>query len=372
MSTFNEIELSTDIDHLKEKVSNLEQSTLVHLHLTDPQNFDMDYNKSKDSPLRHVLCSCIGKKFDLSPTDFSNNPCDIILNGTFLDCKNLVKIGQLPHVSSYIGTFENCHALETVDWSIFDKAEYLDSTFQNCDCPTIKVDGSYFGNVDNAHNAFNGMSNLIEIYNPSFDKIIKANGMFDGCRNLKHIDTSFDHLRAADSMFKNCSSLEKIDTSYFGDVETASEIFYNCNSLKEIIDFSFFRYCDNLSFAFAHCNNLQQIDGSCFHSVTNATCMCMGTPITSFNSSCCNLVKSANDMFRGCKNLKYIDLSNFKSISDASNMFKNCTNLDSISLDIFSSSALDDNAFNSTNREIEDAFFALKNKIKDVDLFDME
>lgn len=53
-------------------------------------------------------------------------------------------------------------------------------------------------------------------------------------------------------------------------------------------------------------------------------------------------------------------------------MFKNCTNLDSISLDIFSSSALDDNAFNSTNREIEDAFFALKNKIKDVDLFDME
>ena len=213
----------------------------------------------------------------------------------------------------------------------------------------------YFNeSVTTCENMFYNSTNLKEIYFSNFDfsNIISTKNMFANCTNLKKIEfgsINTSSLTNMESMFLNCSNLTSIDLSKFNTnkVETFYSIFLNCISLEAInlrnMNTSSSKSMINF---FLHCEKLEYIDISSFDtsSVTDMTHMffhCYSLKIIIFpdvfdisnvenmhaifshcfslialNLSVFHLNRNVDNgyMFHNCKNLKYIDLSNFPFI----------------------------------------------------------
>ncbi|MGL5315917.1 MAG: BspA family leucine-rich repeat surface protein [Peptostreptococcaceae bacterium] len=118
------------------------------------------------------------------------------------------------------------------------------------------------------------------------------------------------------NMFYNCSKLNYIDMEYFKTTENLTDVFgmFNgCSSLK-LLDISSL----NL-------HGVTRIDWFC----KNCSSLKVFKSLAVYNTYNFSLVTTCSDMFSGCTNLKYIDLSFLREarVSQTTGMFRNCTSL---------------------------------------------
>jgi surface protein len=143
-------------------------------------------------------------------------------------------------------------------------------------------------------------------------------------------------------MFESCKELEYLDVSSFdtSNVTKMELMFGFCDKLKSIKGIYNFNTinCENMNSMFCECKELEYLDLSNFKT-SNVTDMgwmfskCFKLihiiGITNFNTI--NVIKM-NSMFDECKELEYLDLSNFNTsnVVDMSYMFSKCYKLKEI------------------------------------------
>ena len=224
------------------------------------------------------------------------------LEKMFYGCKNLTYV-DFSNLNFFINSsmyrmFYNCISLKYINLnsSIKIQAKNLEEMFYNCYSLTY---------ID--------ISNIIVNTSLNFGK------MFQNCISLESINlTNFKALNARymNSMFKNCYKLKILDLSYFkpSKLYNIQNMFYNCYSLTSI-NFSNFNIYDVkwMQNLFYGCSSLKSLNLSTFYSE--------------------NKYVSIEKMFTNCKNLSYIDLSEFEP--DAQNykeMFINVSTFGKINL----------------------------------------
>ena len=134
--------------------------------------------------------------------------------------------------------------------------------------------------------------------------LFTCNNMFNGCKQIIHIDFSFcdtSLVTSANNMFYNCENLNEVNLSKFNNLTDFNGLFNGCINLKNVI-FPKKKYKNifNIGYMFYNCKNLEYIDLSSFDTY-NTKLMCW--------------------MFLGCSNLKEIK-TNDNKLKKQFNIFK--------------------------------------------------
>ena len=212
----------------------------------------------------------------------------------------------------------------------------------------IDIKGIEFSNTRSMAFMFRGCEKLIDLDLSSFNtsNVTDMMGMFTGCTSIKNLDlSSFNTSKVGKmhQMFAYCSNLETLDLSNFNydnvsiiyqmfaydtnlssikfgnsfssdKVEDLRELFYKCESLKEL-DLSMFNTSNvkNMSAMFASCEKLEKID------------------LSNFDTS--NVENMAN-MFDRCRQLVNLDLSSFNidKVQNIDYMFRDLNNIENLKL----------------------------------------
>ena len=167
----------------------------------------------------------------------------------------------------------------------------------------IEVDIS---NLIDATMLFNGSSNLTSITFTGTNNIIKSmRSMFNGCSILTEVNLDcFDTSNVTDisGMFGSCKSIKTLDLSKLntGQVTTMVSMFNGCKSLTNIIGIENFDTSNvtNMNYMFTDCSALTEIN------------------LNNWNTS---KVTTMVNMFRACAALTELDLSNW-DVSNVTNM----------------------------------------------------
>ncbi|MCQ2816232.1 MAG: DUF285 domain-containing protein, partial [archaeon] len=199
---------------------------------------------------------------------------------------------------------------------------------------------------------FSGCGALISANFSNFDmgQCENMTSMFEDCFNLESVifaegkKTVFKtkNCKNMTSLFKNCEALTKIDFSIIdtSNTERITEIFAGCKSLRKIIfpdnfdiskvksTFQFFFHCENLAevtFKNINTSSLENIEGmfSCCYKLNKVEFP------KSFDTS---KVKNMTGAFYSCKELKTLDIKNwkFQSVEYLDGLFCGCSSLSSI------------------------------------------
>ena len=254
---------------------------------------------------------------------------DIITNmeGFFNECSNIIALDlsnlNNPTIANIIFMFNKCYNLKQIKGMnkiITDRITDLNSIFQGCQ-ELENLDLSYCTtiNVTNMAFMFNGCSKLKRII--GLDKFItnKVHDMklmFSQCKELESIDLSnFDTSNVTDisGMFNGCNKLKKIfgmNNFKTNNVINMKGLFQACHEIESITLSNFCTYnVTDMSFMFNECYKLKKIEG-----------------INKFDT--CK-VYDMKAMFCKCKELEYLDLSNFNTsnVRNMEYMFYECNKL---------------------------------------------
>ena len=209
------------------------------------------------------------------------------MNGLFCGCVNLEAVDiskfNTSRVEDMSNMFSGCHLLKEIDVSHFDTRNVRDMSFMFYNCRSIVgIDVSKFNT----------------------SRVEDMSGMFSGCETLKNIDvTKFDtrSLNSIASMFSECWELKELkvwnlDTS---NVYDACYVFKNCISLVDI-DISKWDLTSviNIKGLFRGCGDLERVK--------------MGRLPTKLYR-----VITPIDLFKECKNLISVDISELKDDIDS-------------------------------------------------------
>ena len=231
------------------------------------------------------------------PTPELNQDCSHMFEDqNKLISEDITNVCGTSNVTNMASMFDGCLNLTTLDLTNFDTS-----------------------NVTNMESMFSDCSNLtiLNVSNFNTNKVTDMSSMFDGCSNLTTIDvTNFDTSNVTNmaSMFSDCSNLTTLDVSKFNTnkVTDMSNMFEGCSNLTTI-DVTNFDTSNviNMASMFSDCSNLTTID------------------VTNFNTS--NVTNMAS-MFNNCENLTMLNVSKWdtSNVTSMSNMFKNCTNLTTV------------------------------------------
>ncbi|MBQ9172392.1 MAG: BspA family leucine-rich repeat surface protein [Bacteroidales bacterium] len=229
------------------------------------------------------------------------------------------------NITEFIGTFEGCNSLESLDLSMFD-----------------------LSNVTSYARLFSMCYNLTEITGDfTIRRGNEVSQMFNDCHSLRNIDvSSWDVSETEDlsNVFSGCNSLESLDVSEWkvSNVKHFGSLFSGCSSLTEL-NLSTWNTsaAEDMSYMFANCNSLTSLDLNSFvtNGVSNFTGMfqdcsaLQSLDVSNFNT---DNATEFNSMFRGCSSLTSLDVSNFNTSGATSleQMFGWCSNL--VTLDIHS------------------------------------
>lgn len=229
------------------------------------------------------LCYQFG---NLQNVDMSNfNTANVVeCYRTFEKCYNLKNVTEINtlNCTNFRATFSECRNITT--FPIKPRDFVSDSTFRymysncrkitedicdinvtNCNMSVIfNCVGSYNMyniNISNSdlQTAFNGMSNLTNISNATFDNC--RNGVtFNSCLRLKDIHNvtmkNSSLVTGASITFASCSKLTNVDGLDLSNVKTADNLFYNCINLQNITNIVFNVNTRSLRNAFYNCTNL--------------------------------------------------------------------------------------------------------------------
>lgn len=324
---------------------------LAHLTAIDFTGFDLTYCETVEGLLEH--CSSI-TEVDLSPW---NTRGVSHFNGLFGHCKKLesVDLHTLDMTSATLlnDMFVGCTSLEEVDLSSFNTPALEGIGFMFYLCTSLKTVhfGEHFNtsHVTSFMGVFEECRSLesIDISGWDMSSAVSYARLFSGCTSLKTIVGRIV-VRKGDEVYRLynlCESLEEIDVSDWDLSETTDleQLFAGCKSLKTL-DVSRWKVSNVRSFydLFARCPSLTSLDVSSWNtsSAENMTCMfLLCSSLTSLDVSHFETagVKSFNQMFNGCSSLTSLDVSNFvtDNATDFDGMFSGCTSLTTLDLSNF-------------------------------------
>ena len=171
----------------------------------------------------------------------------------FYECKNLVNIEGIENLNTEKVTnmalmFASCSDLTSLDVTKFNTANVttLMSMFSNCSSlKSLDVTNFDTGNVISMAYMFYGCSALtsLDLTNFNTAKVMDMCFMFKKCSGLTSLNlTKFNTAEVTDmsQMFNECSALTTIyasDKFVTTNVETGSNMFFNCINLKGFIDY---------------------------------------------------------------------------------------------------------------------------------------
>ena len=178
-----------------------------------------------------------------TPTSLSEFFCGLIKLETItgLEYLNTAKVTDMSNM------FVNCSKLTSLDVTKFNTGNVTDMgyMFYNCSALT-SLDVTNFNtmNVTNMRFMFYGCSSLTSLDVTKFntEKVTNMNRMFYNCSKLTSLDvTNFntENVTNMSYMFSSCSALTTIyasDEFVTTNVETGSNMFFNCIKLKGFID----------------------------------------------------------------------------------------------------------------------------------------
>lgn len=235
----------------------------------------------------------------------------------FLNCKRLKKV-TLPNPITTLPSecFKGCHQLDIkLSKNI---VELKDRTFEDC----YKLSAFPETVTSFGKNCFRNCRKLESVtLNNSVTQL--ADGMFDGCINLKEISYSNNEpLAIGKKCFRNCTSLKEIPDFV---KDYSPQAFENCTGLTSI------QITDsNIPFAcFRGCTNLHTIEGQEKIFDLNSFAFSGCTSLESFEIHHETMIPA--EAFSNCKNLKTVIL-NIGTTSIGSRAFYNCTSLTNIPL----------------------------------------
>ena len=172
----------------------------------------------------------------------------------FYECKNLVNIEGIENLNTEKVTnmdrmFASCSALTSLDVTKFNTAKVRNmySMFMKCSgLKSLDVTNFDTGNVISMAYMFYGCSALtsLDLTNFNTAKVMDMCFMFKKCSGLTSLDlTKFNTAEVTDmsQMFNECSALTTIyasDEFVTTNVETGSNMFFNCIKLKGFIEYN--------------------------------------------------------------------------------------------------------------------------------------
>ena len=244
------------------------------------------------------------------------------LTHTFYFCQKLNSLDisnwNTAKVTTLYNTFSNCTALTSLDVSNWDTANVTDmnSTFFSCSSlRSLNLSRWDTGNVTNLAQTFDGCSSLnyLTLTGWNTEKVTTLFQTFRGCRYVKKLDVSgwnTANVTNMNSTFSSCSTLTSLDVSGWNTAKVT-----------------------NMSNAFSFCSHLTSLDVSGWNTakVTDMSGMFSGctllTSLTFGQNFSMEEVTSANNAFRNCSKLRYIDFyasddtDAITSVSRTSGMF---------------------------------------------------
>ena len=172
----------------------------------------------------------------------------------FYECKNLVNIEGIENLNTEKVTnmdlmFASCSALTSLDVTKFNTANVRNmySMFMKCSgLNSLDVTNFDTGNVISMAYMFYGCSALtsLDLTNFNTAKVMDMCFMFNKCSGLTSLNlTKFNTAEVTDmrQMFNECSALTTIyasDEFVTTNVETGSNMFFNCIKLKGFIEYN--------------------------------------------------------------------------------------------------------------------------------------
>ena len=167
----------------------------------------------------------------------------------FYECKNLANIEGIENLNTEKVTnmelmFANCSTLTSLDVTKFNTANVTTLMSMFSDCSSLKsLDVTNFDtrNVTNMFYMFNNCSGLTSLDVTKFNtaKVRNMYSMFMNCSGLKSLDvTNFDtgNVISMAYMFCECSALTSLDLTNFNTAEVTdmSQMFNECSALTTI------------------------------------------------------------------------------------------------------------------------------------------
>ena len=260
------------------------------------------YTKAPNPKLSSDLSHMFSGLSSLTSQDITN-VCDTSnitnMNSMFEGCTNLITLDisnfNTSKVTDMNSVFSGCSSLTTLNVSKWDtsKVTNMGSMFNGCsNLTTLDVSNFNTGEVTNMNSMFNGCSNLttLDVSNFNTGKVTDMNSVFSGCSSLTTLNVSkWDTSKVTnmDSMFNGCSELTTLDVSEFNtsNVTSMASMFNNCENLTML--------------------NVSNWDTSNVTSMSNMFKNCTNlTTVYASDSYVTNQVKTSEDMFTGCLNIK--------------------------------------------------------------------
>ena len=167
----------------------------------------------------------------------------------FYECKNLANIEGIENLNTEKVTnmelmFANCSTLTSLDVTKFNTANVTTLMSMFSDCSSLKsLDVTNFDtrNVTNMFYMFNNCSGLTSLDVTKFNtaKVRNMYSMFMNCSGLKSLDvTNFDtgNVISMAYMFYGCSGLTSLDLTKFNTAEVTDmkQMFHECSALTTI------------------------------------------------------------------------------------------------------------------------------------------
>lgn len=227
---------------------------------------------------------------------------------------------------SFPSFFQNCRSLEYIDMQEFLNTPPLareNLAYFFCNCYSLKeIDnlGNFVGEVSSLEDTFYGCSQLnsLNLINIRFSEEdgLSLRGVFDGCRNLKGIETTpnwninlmqYNGLQNAFCFCSQLTEIPSIKINVLSNIKVTGTV-----------------YTASLSNTFERCQNLTSIN----------------LEIESIYPNISNGGIDLSSMFSNCYNLRSIGgfdsiTKNSSQITEADYLFSNCTNLSDVSLSNF-------------------------------------
>ena len=207
------------------------------------------FNTGNVTNMRYMFCACSALT-SLDVTKFNTgNVTD--MGYMFYNCSKLTSLDvtkfNTAKVTDMSYMFLNCSKLTSLDVTKFNTGNVtnMNRMFYNCSKLT-SLDVTNFNtmNVTNMRFMFYGCSSLTSLDVTKFntEKVTNMNSMFYNCSKLTSLDvTNFntENVTNMSYMFSSCSALTTIyasDEFVTTNVETGSNMFFNCIKLKGFID----------------------------------------------------------------------------------------------------------------------------------------
>ena len=208
-------------------------------------------NTEKVTDMSYMFFAC-SKLTSLDVTNFNTENVKNMVR-MFYNCSALTSLDvtkfNTGNVTNMRFMFYGCSSLTSLDVTKFNTGNVTDMgyMFYNCSALT-SLDVTNFNtmNVTNMRFMFYGCSSLTSLDVTKFntEKVTNMNRMFYNCSKLTSLDvTNFntENVTNMSSMFSSCSALTTIyasDEFVTTNVETGSNMFFNCIKLKGFIEYN--------------------------------------------------------------------------------------------------------------------------------------